>query len=140
MNDKDIPSLLNNNNHFYWNKRKFTKFSNLVEVGNELQAQIDLAVSMGINVSHIDSHEGALFFDPDIFKMYLNLAKKNDLLAFVPIQPTISNNPKVSIILFIYHLPICSTSFRGITWYAPLLYAGATVKFLDSSAFHEWSF
>ena len=33
------------------------------------KAQIDLAVSMGItNVSHIDSHEGALFFDPDIFK------------------------------------------------------------------------
>ena len=87
--DEDIPSLLNDNNQFYWNKRKFTKFSNLVEVRNELQAQIDLAVSMGINVSHIDSHEGALFFDPDIFKMYLNLAKKNDLLAFVPIQASV---------------------------------------------------
>ena len=76
LNDKDIPSMLNNNNHFYWNKRKFTKFSDLEEVRNELQAQIDLAASMGINVSHIDSHEGALFFDPDIFKMYLDLAEK----------------------------------------------------------------
>ena len=89
LNDEDIPSLLNDNNHFYWNKRKFTKFSNLAEVRNELQAQIDLAISMGINISHIDSHEGALFFDPDIFKMYLNLAKKNDLLAFVPIQASV---------------------------------------------------
>ena len=58
LNDKDIPSMLNNNNHFYWNKRKFTKFSDLEEVRNELQAQIDLAASMGINASHIDSHEG----------------------------------------------------------------------------------
>jgi predicted glycoside hydrolase/deacetylase ChbG (UPF0249 family) len=97
LHDKDIPSLLNDNNHFYWNKRKFTKFSNLDEVRNELQAQIDLAFSMGINASHIDSHEGALFFDPDIFKMYLNLAKKNDLLAFVPIQASVhfdKNFPK----------------------------------------------
>ena len=46
LDDKDIPSLLNDNNQFYWNKRKFTKFSNLFEVRNELQAQIDLAVSM----------------------------------------------------------------------------------------------
>jgi len=95
--NKDIPSLLNDNNHFYWNKRKFTKFSNLDEVRNELQAQIDLALSMGINVSHIDSHEGALFFDPDIFKIYLNLAKKNNLLAFVPIQASVhfdKNFPK----------------------------------------------
>jgi len=97
LHDKDIPSLLNDNNHFYWNKRKFTKFSNLDEVRNELQAQIDLAFSMGINASHIDSHEGALFFDPDIFKIYLNLAKKNDLLAFVPIQASVhfdKNFPK----------------------------------------------
>ena len=94
LNNKDIPSLLNDNNHFYWNKRKFTKYSDLEEVRNELQAQIDLAISMGINVSHIDSHEGALFFDPDIFKIYLNLAKKNDLLAFVPIQASVHFDEK----------------------------------------------
>ena len=89
LHNKDITSMLNDNNHFYWNKRKFIKFSDLNEIRNELQAQIDLAVMMGINVSHIDSHEGALFFDPDIFKMYLNIAKKNDLLAFVPIQASV---------------------------------------------------
>ena len=97
LQNKDITSMLNSNNHFYWNKRKFTKFSNLDEVRNELQAQIDLAVSMGINISHIDSHEGALFFDPDVFKMYLNLAKRNNLLAFVPIQASVhfdENFPK----------------------------------------------
>jgi predicted glycoside hydrolase/deacetylase ChbG (UPF0249 family) len=97
LQNKDIPSMLNSNNHFYCNKRKFTKFSNLDEVRNELQAQIDLAVSMGINISHIDSHEGALFFDPDVFKMYLNLAKRNNLLAFVPIQASVhfdENFPK----------------------------------------------
>ena len=38
---------------------------------------------MGMNVSHIDSHEGALFFDPDVFKTYLKIAEDNNLLAFV---------------------------------------------------------
>ena len=95
--DKDIPSLLNNKNHFYWNKRKFTKYTDIDQLYNELQAQVDLAISMGINISHIDSHEGALFFDPDVFKTYLKIAENNNLLAFVPIQASVhfdKNFPK----------------------------------------------
>ena len=64
LNNEDIPSILNKKDHLYWNKRKFTKNGKLDEIRKELQAQIDLGKSMGINPSHIDSHEGALFFDP----------------------------------------------------------------------------
>ena len=88
----DIQSLLNSQNNFYWNKRKFTKYQNLDQLYNELQAQVDLAISMGMNVSHIDSHEGALFFDPDVFKTYLKIAEDNNLLAFVPIQASVHFN------------------------------------------------
>jgi predicted glycoside hydrolase/deacetylase ChbG (UPF0249 family) len=88
----DIQSLLNSQNNFYWNKRKFTKYQRLDQLYNELQAQVDLAISMGMNVSHIDSHEGALFFDPDVFKTYLKIAEDNNLLAFVPIQASVHFN------------------------------------------------
>ena len=88
----DIQSLLNSQNNFYWNKRKFTKYQKLDQLYNELQAQVDLAISMGMNVSHIDSHEGALFFDPDVFKTYLKIAEDNNLIAFVPIQASVHFN------------------------------------------------
>ena len=89
LRNNDISSLLNSKNNFYWNKRKFTKYSKIKELHDELQAQVDLAISMGINVSHIDSHEGALFFDPDVFKTYLKIAENNNLLAFVPVQASV---------------------------------------------------
>ena len=89
LSNNDISSLLNSKNNFYWNKRKFTKNSKIKELHDELQAQVDLAISMGINVSHIDSHEGALFFDPDVFKTYLKIAENNNLLAFVPVQASV---------------------------------------------------
>lgn len=109
LNNEDIPSILNKKNHLYWNKRKFTKNGKLDEIRKELQAQIDLGKSMGINPSHIDSHEGALFFDPDIFKLYLDLAKENDLLAFVPIQASVHfdenfKKPKHAIIIDQFHM------------------------------------
>ena len=62
LKNNDISSILNSKNHLYWNKRKFTKMEKLDEIRKELQAQIDLGISMGFNPSHIDSHEGALFF------------------------------------------------------------------------------
>ena len=109
LNNEDISSILNKKNHFYWNKRKFTKNGKLNEIRKELQAQIDLGKSMGFNPSHIDSHEGALFFDPDIFKLYLDLAKENNLLAFVPIQASVHfdqsfKKPKHAVIIDQFHM------------------------------------
>ena len=109
LNKNDIPSILNSKNHLYWNKRKFTKNGKLDEIRKELQAQIDLGISMGINPSHIDSHEGALFFDPDIFKLYLQIAEENDLLAFVPSQASVHfdqnfKQPKHAIIIDQFHM------------------------------------
>ncbi|MEC7479206.1 MAG: ChbG/HpnK family deacetylase [Bacteroidota bacterium] len=104
LSNNDISSLLNSKNNFYWNKRKFTKYSKIKELHDELQAQVDLAISMGMNISHIDSHEGALFFDPDVFKTYLKIAENNNLLAFVPVQASVHFDesfpkPKYAIII-----------------------------------------
>tara|TARA_B110000305_G_scaffold242055_1_gene319424 strand:+ start:5947 stop:6972 length:1026 start_codon:yes stop_codon:yes gene_type:complete len=80
----EIPSLLNKNGNLYENKKKVTLNADPIEIKKELQAQIDLANSMGINISHIDSHEGALFFNKEFFKVYLEIARENRLAVFVP--------------------------------------------------------
>ena len=58
--------------------------NSLDDLKKELQAQIDLAKSIGIKPTHIDSHEGALFFDQSIFKTYLDIGEENQLPVFVP--------------------------------------------------------
>lgn len=83
-NSSNIPSLIDKKGHLFENKKKFTLNANPVDLKKELQAQIDLAKSIGIKPSHIDSHEGALFFDQDLFKAYLEVGEENKLPVFVP--------------------------------------------------------
>ena len=84
LESSTIPSLINKDGDLFENIKLVTLNAENEELKKELQAQIDLAKSMGINISHIDSHEGALFFKKDFFKIYLELAKKNKLAVFVP--------------------------------------------------------
>jgi predicted glycoside hydrolase/deacetylase ChbG (UPF0249 family) len=79
-----IPSLIDKKGHLFENKKKFTWNANPGDLKRELQAQINLAKSLGINPTHIDSHEGALFFDQKIFKAYLEVGEENKLPVFVP--------------------------------------------------------
>jgi len=66
-----IPSLINNKGDFFEKKKTFTIRANPLDVKKELQAQIDYAKSIGINPTHLDSHEGALFYSPEFFKIYI---------------------------------------------------------------------
>ena len=79
-----IPSLINNNGNFYEKKKEVVKNSNPKDIRKELQAQIDYAMSIGIKPTHLDSHEGVLFFSPEFFKIYLDISEKNRLPVFVP--------------------------------------------------------
>ena len=84
LDSSKIPSLINKKGNLYKNVKLVTLNADAVELKRELQAQIDLAKSLGINISHIDSHEGALFFNKEFFKVYLELASENKLAVFVP--------------------------------------------------------
>ena len=79
-----IPSMIDSKGHLYDNKKKFVLNANPSDLKKELQAQIDLAKSIGIKPTHIDSHEGALFFNQDLFKAYLEIGEVNKLPVFVP--------------------------------------------------------
>ena len=50
----------------------------------ELEAQIQAALRMGLNPSHIDTHMGAVFYRPSFLAAYLRLAKKYQLVPMVP--------------------------------------------------------
>lgn len=76
-----VPSLLNEKGYFYADCQKDMKPE---EVEIELRAQIELAYTMGINPTHLDSHMGCLFWShKDIFKIYLKLAQEYKLPCLV---------------------------------------------------------
>lgn len=79
-----IVSLINSNGYFFEKKKSFIKKGDYLDVKKELQAQIDYAKSIGINPTHLDSHEGALFYSPEFFKIYIELGSKNKLPVFIP--------------------------------------------------------
>ncbi|MEO2142810.1 MAG: polysaccharide deacetylase family protein, partial [Flavobacteriaceae bacterium] len=84
LDPSETPSLINKKGELFNNKKKFILNADPEDLRKELQAQIDLSRSIGINPTHIDSHEGALFFDQDLFKVYLELGKENKLPVFIP--------------------------------------------------------
>jgi hypothetical protein len=85
ISQKDsISSLINSNGNFYEKKKDVIKNANPEHIRKELQAQIEYAISIGIKPTHLDSHEGVLFFSPEFFKIYLEVSEKNRLPVFVP--------------------------------------------------------
>ncbi len=81
-----IKSMLDSSGNLHEKKKYFIKNAKPKEVRIELQNQINYAKSLGIVPTHVDSHEGALFFSPEIFRVYLEVAEKNKLPAFVPMD------------------------------------------------------
>ena len=102
-----ISSLINSKGDFYEKKKEIIKNSNPQDIRKELQAQIDYAISIGIKPTHLDSHEGVLFFSPEFFKIYLEVSEKNRLPVFVPklLAPHFNNDfpqPKNLVVVKMY--------------------------------------
>ena len=55
------------------------KRAKLDEVEKELRAQIDRAYAIGIKPTHVDSHMGALYATPDLFRTYAKVARSYKL-------------------------------------------------------------
>ena len=76
-----IPSLIDDHGYFY---ADCLTNPNLDEVETELRAQIELAYTMGINPTHLDSHMGCLFWTKvEVFKIYIKLAQEYELPCLV---------------------------------------------------------
>ena len=76
-----VLSLINNQGDFY---ADCPKDANAIEVEKELRSQIELAYTMGINPTHLDSHMGCLFWGKlEFFEVYLKLAKEYELPCLI---------------------------------------------------------
>jgi len=68
------PSLLDGDGGFPRTTSDLWDHADLDEVARELRAQVERAILWGIDVSHIDSHMGAMQLRPEFFDIYLGLA------------------------------------------------------------------
>lgn len=73
-----VPSLLDAEGYLPLETNVVQK-EDTAEIRRELGAQIDFARRAGINVSHLDSHMGALFTAEGPFDVYLGLGRSYDL-------------------------------------------------------------
>lgn len=117
-----IVSLINGNGDFFEKKKSFIKKGDFLDVKKELQAQIDYAKSIGINPTHLDSHEGALFFSPEFFKVYIELGEKNKLPVFIPqvLAPHFNsdfNKPRNLVVVNKMYMADKTVSFENWTKY-----------------------
>jgi len=72
-----VSSLTNELGFFYDNCLEFGQKAKVNEAEIELRAQIEKAIAMGINPTHLDTHMGCLIFNsPELFEVYLKLGRE----------------------------------------------------------------
>jgi len=86
LQEEKTPSLHNEHGYFYPSNELVYEHAKLDEVEAELRAQIDRALSEGINVTHFDSHMGTLFYHEEFFKVYIKLSEAYGIPIMLPYQ------------------------------------------------------
>jgi chitin disaccharide deacetylase len=70
-----VPSLLDPDGYLPLDTPAVVQNAKPAEVEIELRAQIDRAQSAGIHLSHLDTHMGALFESPELYKIYQKMGR-----------------------------------------------------------------
>jgi predicted glycoside hydrolase/deacetylase ChbG (UPF0249 family) len=80
-----VPSLLDPSGYLWPDMPQSVGALKADEAEREIRAQIERAVAMGIHPTHLDSHMGTLFSRPDLFAVYVKVAREYKLpfLAFI---------------------------------------------------------
>ena len=80
-----VPSLLDASGYLWPDTPQSVGALKADEAEREIRAQIERAVAMGIHPTHLDSHMGTLFSRPDLFAVYVKVAREYKLpfLAFI---------------------------------------------------------
>jgi predicted glycoside hydrolase/deacetylase ChbG (UPF0249 family) len=80
-----VPSLLDSSGYLWPETDPARQHIKAEEAEREIRAQIEKALSLGIHPTHLDSHMGVLFTRPDLFAVYVKVAREYKLpfLAFL---------------------------------------------------------
>jgi len=79
----DVPSLVDENGYLWSSVEQFMRNARLEDVARELQAQITRVLETGLNVSHIDSHQGTMFLNMEYISLYLMLSEEFNLIPMM---------------------------------------------------------
>jgi len=74
-----VPSLLDPSGNLWPEVEPAVRNLKADEVEREIRAQIEHAASVGIHPTHLDSHMGVLFARPDLFAVYVKIAREYKL-------------------------------------------------------------
>jgi|SRR5579863_844454 len=80
-----VASLLDSTGYLWSDTPGADRALKADEVEREIRAQVERAIAVGIHPTHLDSHMGALFSRPDLFAVYVKVAREYKLpfLAFI---------------------------------------------------------
>lgn len=95
----EVPSLVDENGHFFKKREQLREKAFTEDVKKELQAQIEKAMEFGLKPTHIDSHMYSVGSHPAFFKIYKDLGKKFDLPVLInkQLMQMVGLNPKLNI-------------------------------------------
>ncbi|MGL1889206.1 MAG: polysaccharide deacetylase family protein [Reichenbachiella sp.] len=95
----EVPSLVDENGHFYKKREQLRKKASVQDVKNELEAQIEKGIKFGLKPTHIDSHMYSVGASPEFFEIYRDLGKKYNLPVLIndELMRTVGLNPEENI-------------------------------------------
>jgi chitin disaccharide deacetylase len=79
-----ISSLLDRNGNFYPSVEALGKVAKGEDAANELRAQIDKSIALGVQPTHLDTHMGSVMANPELIKVYLSLSDEYHLPILFP--------------------------------------------------------
>lgn len=83
LSQEEVPSLYNEKGFMWPTGDELAEHANIKDVRKELEAQIDLALEMGLDVTHLDFHMLYWAYREDFWDVTLNIAKHYKLPIIV---------------------------------------------------------
>ncbi|MBT3242439.1 MAG: ChbG/HpnK family deacetylase [Bacteroidetes bacterium] len=80
-NPDEIPGLIDPDGMFWHEVYDVVKSATAEEVEKEIRAQIDMAISMGYQPDHLDTHMGTLYGHPSYLEVFINVAEEYGIPA-----------------------------------------------------------